>query len=286
MNFNAMIDHLYKLVDSKGIKNIYTDKPTICFLEKKSFVGKIHQQTQEFQMAVILMASFFINHVSSHHGDIIFWVKRLFCQCRVQKDLKMFCNNLLILFNDSGNAWLAKELLAKELLGPAYLDCIWDEVSHHASGLQQKKRYEARLEERIGSLQRGTRCIEMLSPKKKPFVCSSSCLWHGNTLFWVARRILTFRLSTRKRKGRKNAKRKVLVGKPVLWKLIVCPNSVPINSHWILVLLLAAFCKSLSILLPHRRRGAVPRHNHQWWWQMWTCLCPSWANSSQPHPLR
>jgi hypothetical protein len=104
MNFNAMIDHLYKLVDSKGIKNIYTDKPTICFLEKKSFVGKIHQQTQEFQMAVILMASFFINHVSSHHGDIIFWVKRLFCQCRVQKDLKMFCNNLLILFNDSGNA--------------------------------------------------------------------------------------------------------------------------------------------------------------------------------------
>jgi hypothetical protein len=104
MNFNTMIDHLYKLVDSKGIKNIYTDKPTIHFLEKKSFVGKIHQQTQEFQVIVILTASFFINHVSSHHGDIMFWVKRLFCQCRVQKDFTMSCNNLLILFHHSSNA--------------------------------------------------------------------------------------------------------------------------------------------------------------------------------------
>jgi hypothetical protein len=83
MNFNAMIDCLYKLVDSEGIKNIYTDKPAIHFLEKKSFVSKIHQQTQEFQVAVVLTVSFFIDHISSHHGDIMFWVKRLFCQCRV-----------------------------------------------------------------------------------------------------------------------------------------------------------------------------------------------------------
>ncbi len=82
-NLNAIIDHLYKLVDSEGIKNIYTNKPAIRVLEKKSFVGKIHQQTQEFHVAVILTVSFFINHVNSHHGDIMFWVKRLFCQCRV-----------------------------------------------------------------------------------------------------------------------------------------------------------------------------------------------------------
>jgi hypothetical protein len=36
----------------------------------------------------------------------------------------MFCNNLLILFDDYGDA-----RLAKELLGPAYLDCIWDEYN-------------------------------------------------------------------------------------------------------------------------------------------------------------
>ncbi len=47
LNFNAMIDHLYKLVDSEGIKNIYTDKPAIRFLEKKSFAGKIYQQTHQ-----------------------------------------------------------------------------------------------------------------------------------------------------------------------------------------------------------------------------------------------
>jgi hypothetical protein len=116
MNFNAMINHLYKLVYSKGIKNIYTNKPAVHIWEKKSFVSKIHQQTQEFQVAVILTVSFFINHVSSHHGDIMFWVKRLFCQSRVQKDFMMFCNNLLILFNDNVDAQLAKELL-----GPAYL---------------------------------------------------------------------------------------------------------------------------------------------------------------------
>jgi hypothetical protein len=80
MNFNAMTDHLYKLVDSEGIKKISTDKPAVCFLEKKSLVSKIHQQTQEFQVAVILTVSFLINHVSSHHRDIMFWVKRLFHQ--------------------------------------------------------------------------------------------------------------------------------------------------------------------------------------------------------------
>jgi hypothetical protein len=74
----------------------------------------------------------------------------------------MFCNNLLILFEDNSNAQLAKELL-----GPAYLDCIWDEVSRLASGLQQKEKYEARLEERIGSLQRGTSCTEMPMQKRK-----------------------------------------------------------------------------------------------------------------------
>jgi hypothetical protein len=138
----------------------------------------------------------------------------------------MFCNNLLILvFNDSGNAQLVKELL-----GPAYLECIWDEVSHHTSGLQQKERYEARLEERIGSLQRGTRCTEMPSPKRnvlfaRAHVCDMAYP------FLSLKEKLTFQSSTRKRKGRKNAKRIVLVGKQVLWKPIVCPNSIPINSH-------------------------------------------------------
>ncbi len=100
-------------------------------------------------MAVVLTVSFFIDHVSSHHRDIMFWVKRLSHQCRIRKDFTMFCNNLLILFKDNGNA-----RLAKELLGPAYLDHIQDEVSRHTSGLQQKERYEGRLEKRIGSLQR------------------------------------------------------------------------------------------------------------------------------------
>jgi hypothetical protein len=172
--------------------------------------------------------SFFINHVNSHHGDIMFWVKRLFCQCRVWKDFMMFCNNLLILFDDSSNAWLAKELL-----GSAYLDCILDEVSCHASGLQQKESYKARLEERIGSLQRGTRCTEMPSLKRNHLFAQA----HVHDMaypFLSHKEKLTFQSSTRKRKGRKNAKRKVPVGKQVLWKPIVCPcspNSIPINSH-------------------------------------------------------
>jgi hypothetical protein len=95
-------------------------------LDKKSFVSKIHQQTQEFQVAVILTVSFFIDHISSHHSDIIFWVKRLFHQCRVQKDFTMFCNNLLILFDDDSDA-----RLAKELLGPAYLDRNYTAMCTH-----------------------------------------------------------------------------------------------------------------------------------------------------------
>jgi hypothetical protein len=47
MKFNAMIDCQYELVDSEGIKNIYTNKRAVRFLEQKSFVSKIHQQTRD-----------------------------------------------------------------------------------------------------------------------------------------------------------------------------------------------------------------------------------------------
>jgi hypothetical protein len=195
----------------------------------------------------------------------MFWVKRLFCQCIVWKDFTMFCNNFIILFDDDNDAWLAKELL-----GPTYLDGIWDEVSCHASGLQQKQTYEARLEKRIGSLQRGTSHSVMLLPSRNLLFAWAHI--HNMAypfLSWEEK--LTFQSSTRKRKGNKNAKRKVLVSKLVLWKGIVCPHSIPVNSNWILIrLLLSLFkvtlCQRWYKVLTYSTRSQTRTQDSLWWW--------------------
>ena len=202
-----MIDCLYETIDSEGIKNVYTGKPAVRFLGKKSFVAKIHQQTQEFQVAVIIIKSCFMKHVSSHFGDVMYWVKTIFRQCRVRKDFTMFCNNLLMLFDDAGNARLAKELLS-----PTYLDCIRDEVSRRASGVQQKKRYKDRLESMIGGLQHATVRSAMPSPSRS-LLFAQACVRNMAYPFLSGDKKKNFRSSTRKRKGNKNAKRKVSVSK-------------------------------------------------------------------------
>lgn len=232
MNFNAMVDMLYKhIIGSQGIKNVYSGKPSVRFLEKKSFISKLHQQTQEFQVAVIITKTFFIDHVSDHVGDLLFWIKTIFRQCRVRKDFTMLCNNMLMLFDDSGNPELAKLLLS-----PTYLDCIRDEVSRRAIGLQQKMRYEARLEEMIGKLGRATK-RDVMPSKSRSLLFARARVRDMVYPFMSREEKLTFQSSTRKRKGNKNTTRKVQAGKCCVKDVFILSSQLMLNPYP-----LAPFC--------------------------------------------
>jgi len=208
-NFKAMIDHLYDLISSEGIKNVFTGKSAVAFLEKPSFIAKIHKHTQDFQLAIIVTKSFFLDHVSSHHGNTMYWMKKLFCHCRLRKDFAMFCSDVFTLFEDGGDPALAKELLTE------YLDCIRDEVSRRASSSQHKQRYTERLEEMIGStLIRGSRTGSMPSDDRS-LLFARARIRDMVFMYLSKAEKEAFKSSTRKtRKGQKiKGKRNVSVGK-------------------------------------------------------------------------
>jgi hypothetical protein len=151
MNFKAMVDNLYTYIEQQQIQNIYTNKPAIHFLEKTSFISKLHQQTQELQVAFIIVKIFFMAHVSSHKGEPDYWEKRIFKQCCIWRDFILFYNGMLSLFNDDGNPALAIDLLTN------FTNCIWDKVSHHAMLQDHKRHYKNHLESMIGNYKKGMR---------------------------------------------------------------------------------------------------------------------------------
>jgi hypothetical protein len=66
------------MIEIDGLKDPFTGKPAVNFLDKDSFIQKLHLHAQEFQMAVIIVQEFFIKHVEHHNGDVEFWVKEIF----------------------------------------------------------------------------------------------------------------------------------------------------------------------------------------------------------------
>jgi hypothetical protein len=52
--FKGMVNRLYNMIERHGLKDRFTGKPAINFLDKDSFIQKLHLHAQEFQMAVII----------------------------------------------------------------------------------------------------------------------------------------------------------------------------------------------------------------------------------------
>jgi hypothetical protein len=123
-NFNAMFDMLYEVLSRDDLKNIYTGKSAVLFIARHSFISKLHNYCQGFQMALIIITRFFLDHVSHHHGDTKYWMKVIFQPCLRHKDFLQCCQNCHMLFDkDIGNLELAKRLLTH------HVDCMRDEVN-------------------------------------------------------------------------------------------------------------------------------------------------------------
>jgi len=98
------------MIENDRLKDPYTGKPAVNFLDKNSFVQKLNGHAQEFQMALIIVKEFFLKHVDHHKGDVEHWSKEIFQSCQKRKDLVRFFINIFSLFPDGNNPKLAKEL--------------------------------------------------------------------------------------------------------------------------------------------------------------------------------
>jgi hypothetical protein len=77
------------MIKKDGLKDLYTGKPTINFIERDSFVQKLHGNAQEFQMAVVIVKTFFMKHIEHHNNNVKYWLKEIFQPCQKCKDLAL-----------------------------------------------------------------------------------------------------------------------------------------------------------------------------------------------------
>jgi hypothetical protein len=93
-----MVIKVYDIIDKDGLKDPYTGRPAINFLERDSFIEKLHGNAQEFQMAVITVMTFFMKHIIHHNDNVEFWLKEIFQPCQRCKDLLLLFNNIFPYF--------------------------------------------------------------------------------------------------------------------------------------------------------------------------------------------
>jgi len=161
-----MIQELFKL-QKEGVKDIYTGKPAIPYLNETSFVSLLNRHRQEFHMALIVVNTFFLPHAAHHKDDPDFWLKRIFRPCNKRKDLVTFIDNVFTLFQDGDDKDLATLLLAKHSFN------MRDEVNRRCANKQHRIEYEKKVEQQLLLVKRGTREGEGNSPAKNLLLCRS-----------------------------------------------------------------------------------------------------------------
>ena len=138
-HFHAMVDALYKMIDDDALKHIYSGNAAVRVLDKKSLISKLNLFAQEFQMAVLIVQAFFIEHVPTNQGDLDYWVKRIMKPCITHDDLLHFFHNVWSIFEDGGNKELATSLLTN------YPDSMRDKVGRQAASTEHKYQYALKL---------------------------------------------------------------------------------------------------------------------------------------------
>jgi hypothetical protein len=65
-----MVNEIHKVLDDDAIKHIYAGGHAIPFLKKESFIQKLHQYAQDFQIRLIVVKTFFMPLITHHQDDM------------------------------------------------------------------------------------------------------------------------------------------------------------------------------------------------------------------------
>jgi hypothetical protein len=171
IGFKGMVNRLYNMIERDGLKDLFTGKPAVNFLDKDSFIQKLHLHAQEFQMAVIIVQEFFIKHVEHHNGNVEFWVKEIFQSCLQHKDLVRMYNNIFSLFPNGDDPKLAKELLENP-------NAMRDQVSRKANDINFKVRYSKLVETALKTIK------QKMRSDKKPSAANHVLLARARARDW------------------------------------------------------------------------------------------------------
>jgi len=164
VGFRGMVNRLYEMIEKDGLRDPFTGKPAVNFLDKNSFIQKLYLHIQEFQMATIIVKEFFIQHVPDHKDDIDHWVKLIFQTCIKRNDLVKMFNNIFSLFPNGDDPSLAKQLLTNP-------DAMRDLVSSKANDINFQIQYSNLVEEGLKSIKQRSRKDTKPSPTKHIVLC-------------------------------------------------------------------------------------------------------------------
>jgi hypothetical protein len=164
-HLHAMVKEIYSVLKEDLLQQVYKPGPAIRFLKEESFLAKLNQYTQDYQIGLIICNTLFMVVIFNHHDNSEYWMKKIFASCHTRKDYVAFCHNCFVIFpNDAGNPVLAKCLITD------YLDCMRDEVHCCASSKIHQKTYGEEVEASLQKL-RGTQSDAMPLPDKELFLC-------------------------------------------------------------------------------------------------------------------
>jgi len=150
--FNAMVEELYKTLNREATKDPFTGEGGVRFLDVKSFVAKLNQHAQDFQVAHMITKNLFLPVTETKQDDVSYWMMQIFRHCHTRKDFILFCNNLLSLVPNGGNRDLCRTLLKD------HPNSMSDYVGRLAAARAHQERYGEELRMSLhANFKRGTR---------------------------------------------------------------------------------------------------------------------------------
>jgi hypothetical protein len=137
-HIQAMAKEIYSVLNDRLLQHVYEAGAAIRFLKMESFLAKLHQYSQDYQIGLIVCNTFFMVAVPNYRDDPKYWMKKIFASCCKRNDYVTFCHNSFVIFpNDAGDPVLAKCLI---------MDCVSDEVHRRASSKIHQMTYGEQVE--------------------------------------------------------------------------------------------------------------------------------------------
>lgn len=84
-HLHAMVKEIYSVLKEDLLQCMFEPGPAICFLKEESFLAKLNQYTQDYQIGLIVCNTFFMVVVLNHCDDSEYWMKKIFASCHTQE---------------------------------------------------------------------------------------------------------------------------------------------------------------------------------------------------------
>jgi len=147
-NLNAMLLNLYKYLKLEETKNPIGGTQPLQYMKFESFLARLNSHAQDLQIAAVTVLKYFLPFAPHHPGDVEYWLKRVFDQCRTSTVFRTFCNDIFPLLPpgapDSDGSFQI-DLMTNHLAS------MRDRVSFLAKDRQAKARYDADVHRRLAA---------------------------------------------------------------------------------------------------------------------------------------